>query len=245
LGKIVVRPRFFPSPILPPILPRGARSPPDRDLGDRRPAPRPGGRALAQRPPAGRLTPAAERLVTGGDRDPFLPRLLGALKQANEIDLAVAFVKPRGLDLLFPARSDAMELRGARLRVLISDYLDVTDPQALRQLLLLFNEGVDLPAIDTLMLLRTTESKILLLQQLGRDLRRHPDKERLVVRDFIGNRKAFLNKPDALFDCGKRSGDLAAFARRAGDDAIACTAMPSPANASGYNAERGTSRRGR
>jgi hypothetical protein len=96
----------------------------------------------------------AERLVTGGDRDPFLPRLLAALRQANEIDLAVAFVKPSGLDLLFAALSDAMELRGARLRVLTSDYLDVTDPQALRQLLLLVNEDVDLPAIDTVTIAR-------------------------------------------------------------------------------------------
>lgn len=81
----------------------------------------------------------------------------------------------------------------------------------------LFNEGVDLPAIDTVMMLRPTESKVLFLQQLGRGLRRHPGKERLVVLDFIGNHRGFLNKPDALFDCGKRYGDLAAFARRAAD----------------------------
>jgi HKD family nuclease len=86
----------------------------------------------------------AERLVTGGDRDPFLPRLLAALRQANQIDLAVAFVKSSGLDLLFAALSDAVELRGARLRVLTSDYLDVTDPQALRQLLLLAERGAEI-----------------------------------------------------------------------------------------------------
>jgi len=81
----------------------------------------------------------------------------------------------------------------------------------------LINEGVDLPAIDTVMMLRPTESKILFLQQLGRGLRRHPDKERLLVLDFIGNHKGFLNKPDALFDCGKRYRDLTDFARRARD----------------------------
>jgi superfamily II DNA or RNA helicase/HKD family nuclease len=85
----------------------------------------------------------------------------------------------------------------------------------------LFNEGVDLPAIDTVMMLRPTESKILFLQQLGRGLRRHPGKERLVVLDFIGNHKGFLNKPDALFDCGKRYRDLADFARRARDGSLA------------------------
>lgn len=81
----------------------------------------------------------------------------------------------------------------------------------------LFNEGVDLPAIDTVMMLRPTESKVLFLQQLGRGLRRHPDKERLVVLDFIGNHRGFLNKPQALFDIGSRYRDLAAFARRARD----------------------------
>ncbi len=88
----------------------------------------------------------------------------------------------------------------------------------------LFNEGVDLPGIDTMMMLRPTESKILFLQQLGRGLRRHPDKQRLVVLDFIGNHKGFLNKPDALFDCGKRYGDLAAFAGRVRDGSLALPA---------------------
>ncbi|MBA1443385.1 MAG: DEAD/DEAH box helicase family protein [Chromatiales bacterium] len=63
----------------------------------------------------------------------------------------------------------------------------------------LFNEGTDLPAIDTVMMLRPTESKILFLQQLGRGLRLHPGKDHLRVLDFIGNHKAFLNKPESLF----------------------------------------------
>ncbi len=81
----------------------------------------------------------------------------------------------------------------------------------------LFNEGVDLPAVDTVMMLRPTESKILFLQQLGRGLRRHPGKRHLVVLDFIGNHKGFLNKPQALFDCGSRYQDLAAFGRQVRD----------------------------
>ncbi|MCF7983609.1 MAG: DEAD/DEAH box helicase family protein [Thiohalocapsa sp.] len=81
----------------------------------------------------------------------------------------------------------------------------------------LFNEGVDLPAIDTVMMLRPTESKVLFLQQLGRGLRRHPDKERLVVLDFIGNHRGFLNKPQALFEVGSSYRQLAEFGRRARD----------------------------
>ena len=84
-----------------------------------------------------------QQLTTGGIRDPFLPRLLTAIRQANEIDLAVAFVKSSGLALLFSALSDAILIRGARLRVLTSDYLDVTDPPALRRLLLLAERGAE------------------------------------------------------------------------------------------------------
>lgn len=78
----------------------------------------------------------------------------------------------------------------------------------------LFNEGIDLPAIDTVMMLRPTDSKVLFLQQLGRGLRQHPGKERLVVLDFIGNHRSFLNKPQALFQTGDTYRELASFARR-------------------------------
>ena len=63
----------------------------------------------------------------------------------------------------------------------------------------LFNEGVDLPHIDTVMMLRPTESKILFLQQLGRGLRLAPNKAKLVVLDFVGNHHSFLNRPEMLF----------------------------------------------
>jgi len=79
----------------------------------------------------------------------------------------------------------------------------------------LFNEGMDLPAIDTVLMLRPTESKVLFLQQLGRGLRRHAGKDRLVVLDFIGNHKGFLNKPQALLGTDSTYTDLAALARRA------------------------------
>jgi superfamily II DNA or RNA helicase/HKD family nuclease/phage repressor protein C with HTH and peptisase S24 domain len=63
----------------------------------------------------------------------------------------------------------------------------------------LFNEGTDLPALDTILMLRPSDSKILFLQQLGRGLRLHKNKTHLVVLDFIGNHHSFLNKPYALF----------------------------------------------
>jgi superfamily II DNA or RNA helicase/HKD family nuclease len=50
----------------------------------------------------------------------------------------------------------------------------------------LFNEGVDVPAIDTVLFLRPTESATVFLQQLGRGLRHSPDKDGLTVLDFVG-----------------------------------------------------------
>ncbi len=56
----------------------------------------------------------------------------------------------------------------------------------------LYNEGVDIPEVDTVLFLRPTESLTVFLQQLGRGLRLHPDKDCLTVLDFIGaQRKEF------------------------------------------------------
>lgn len=53
----------------------------------------------------------------------------------------------------------------------------------------IFNEGVDIPEIDTVLFLRPTESYTVFLQQLGRGLRKHESKDYTVVLDFIGNYK--------------------------------------------------------
>jgi superfamily II DNA or RNA helicase/HKD family nuclease len=53
----------------------------------------------------------------------------------------------------------------------------------------LFNEGVDVPAVDTLLLLRPTDSPTLFLQQLGRGLRRAPGKNACTVLDFVGRHR--------------------------------------------------------
>ncbi|ENH97566.1 type III restriction protein res subunit [Gracilibacillus halophilus YIM-C55.5] len=50
----------------------------------------------------------------------------------------------------------------------------------------LYNEGVDIPEVNTILFLRPTESLTVFLQQLGRGLRLHDDKECLTVLDFIG-----------------------------------------------------------
>ena len=50
----------------------------------------------------------------------------------------------------------------------------------------LFNEGLDIPEIDTVLMLRPTQSATIFLQQLGRGLRRSPGKSVLTVLDFVG-----------------------------------------------------------
>lgn len=54
----------------------------------------------------------------------------------------------------------------------------------------IFNEGIDIPAVDTVLFLRPTESLTIFLQQLGRGLRLYPGKQLLTVFDFV----AQLNK---------------------------------------------------
>ncbi|WP_417363100.1 DUF3427 domain-containing protein [Galbibacter sp.] len=51
----------------------------------------------------------------------------------------------------------------------------------------IFNEGVDIPEIDTVLFLRPTESLTVFLQQLGRGLRLYQGKDSLTVLDFVGN----------------------------------------------------------
>ena len=63
-----------------------------------------------------------------------------------------------------------------------------------------FNEGLDIPDINVVLMLRPTESPVIFLQQLGRGLRKplESHKNFLTIVDFIGNHRSFLIKPQAL-----------------------------------------------
>lgn len=67
----------------------------------------------------------------------------------------------------------------------------------------IFNEGVDIPSVDQVVMLRTTKSAIVFVQQLGRGLRKARDKDHLTVIDVIGNYANNYMIPIALF--GDRS----------------------------------------
>lgn len=62
----------------------------------------------------------------------------------------------------------------------------------------IFNEGVDIPEINQIIMLRPTQSPIVFVQQLGRGLRKADEKEYVVILDFIGNYENNFMIPIAL-----------------------------------------------
>ena len=73
-----------------------------------------------------------QKLVTGGT-DPFLPHLLLHLDRSTTCDIAVAFLLDSGARMIVAHLRDFLA-RGGRAQILVGDYLDVTEPAALRRL---------------------------------------------------------------------------------------------------------------
>jgi superfamily II DNA or RNA helicase/diadenosine tetraphosphate (Ap4A) HIT family hydrolase/HKD family nuclease/SOS-response transcriptional repressor LexA len=88
---------------------------------------------LRSEPIKGNPLPSPFSLTTGPDR-PLWPRLAERLPGASEIDLLASFVQPSGLDVIRAGLFSAIAA-GARVRLLVGDYLGITSPEALRQLL--------------------------------------------------------------------------------------------------------------
>lgn len=91
----------------------------------------------------------------------------------------------RGYHTAFLSSEDDIEKRQKTIVKLVGedsgetlDYIFTVD---------IFNEGVDIQEINQVIMLRPTESPIVFIQQLGRGLRKYPEKEYVVVLDFIGN----------------------------------------------------------
>lgn len=118
--------------------------------------------------------------VSQKHRDPGTMRALGFCVSIAHAEFMARRFTEAGLPSLAVSaetdsdtRKDALaSLRAGRVRALFA--VD------------LFNEGVDLPEVDTLLFLRPTESALVFLQQLGRGLRRHERKDCVTVLDFIG-----------------------------------------------------------
>ena len=118
-------------------------------------------------------------------------------KEAKE--LSDAF-NSRGFRTVSLSGADSEEQRETAIKLLESngdehlDYIFTVD---------IFNEGIDIPSVNQLIMLRPTQSAIIFVQQLGRGLRKYPGKEYLTVIDFIGNYSNNYLVPIALY--GERS----------------------------------------
>lgn len=110
-------------------------------------------------------------------------------------ELSVKFNK-NGWRTLVLSGNDSEEARAAAIERLAGeesgnalDYIISVD---------IFSEGVDVPEINQVIMLRPTQSPIVFIQQLGRGLRKAEDKEYVVVLDFIGNYRNNFMIPIAL-----------------------------------------------
>lgn len=102
----------------------------------------------------------------------------------------------RGYNTLTLTGEDNQEKREEAIERLVSD--DVNDRLDYIFTVDIFNEGVDIPEINQVVMLRPTESPIVFVQQLGRGLRKAEGKEYVVILDFIGNYKNNFMIPIAL-----------------------------------------------
>lgn len=122
-------------------------------------------------------------------------------KEANELSVRLngAVVNGRALRAYALTADDSIETREAVVRQLENgelDYILTVD---------IFNEGIDIPTINQVVMLRQTQSAIIFTQQLGRGLRKAKGKDHLRVIDFIGNYKNNFLIPISLFGGGGRS----------------------------------------
>jgi len=144
--------------------------------------------------PTGYDTTALRNVYTGNDvwirrvlqevhrriTDPQRMRALGFCVDIQHAEFVAQRFNEAGLaSVAISQRSTKAERESALSRLQAGDLRAVFSVD-------LFNEGVDVPDVDTVLFLRPTESATLFLQQLGRGLRRRPDKSCLTVLDFIG-----------------------------------------------------------
>jgi superfamily II DNA or RNA helicase len=135
--------------------------------------------------------------------DPSRMRALGFCVSVEHARFMAERFCARGLRAEALDASTPTDLRQAALRRLQSGELQILFAVDL------FNEGLDIPAIDTVLLLRPTESAVVFLQQLGRGLRLSPDTGTscLTVLDFIGQQHRsfrFDLRYRALLGCSRR-----------------------------------------
>ncbi|MDO7907583.1 DEAD/DEAH box helicase [Paenibacillus sp. JX-17] len=117
--------------------------------------------------------------------------LIFCSRKEEAIELS-QMLNERGYKTVALTGSDSQEERSRRVTELEDgdlDYILTVD---------IFNEGIDIPCVNQVVMLRQTQSSIIFVQQLGRGLRKHANKEFVTIIDFIGNYKNNYLIPIAL-----------------------------------------------
>lgn len=112
--------------------------------------------------------------------------------RVEEANLISEILNTKGFRTVSLSGEDSIVIREARIADLengLLDYLITVD---------IFNEGIDIPSINQVIMMRETQSSIIFIQQLGRGLRHHPSKEFVTIIDYIGNYKNNYLIPIAL-----------------------------------------------
>ena len=112
--------------------------------------------------------------------DPMRARAIGFCVSIAHANFMARFFQDHGVPAIaLSAESSSQERLAAKRRLIGREvnFIFVVD---------LYNEGIDIPEIDAVLFLRPTESLTVYLQQLGRGLRLHEEKDCLTVLDFIG-----------------------------------------------------------
>lgn len=120
--------------------------------------------------------------------------LIFVSRKQEAIELSKLF-NQRGFRTLALTGEDSEEKRQIAMDRLESsgdDYLDYIFTVDI------FNEGIDIPKVNQVVMLRPTQSAIIFVQQLGRGLRKNDEKDYVVVIDFIGNYERNFLIPIAL-----------------------------------------------
>lgn len=107
----------------------------------------------------------------------------------------------QGLRTVVLTGADSEEVRSKAIERLVNDDTNIVPEEERLDYILsvdIFSEGVDVPEINQVIMLRPTESPIVFIQQLGRGVRKTDEKEYVVILDFIGNYKNNFMIPIAL-----------------------------------------------
>ncbi len=94
-------------------------------------------------------------------------------------------------------KADLLTSENAKMRTVLYNRLKKKDINYLF-VVDMFNEGVDIPEVDTILFLRPTESLTVFIQQFGRGLRKAVGKSHVDIFDFVGNSRAEFNYTDRM-----------------------------------------------